>query len=357
MDNITHTLSGLLIGAALPAEPGDLRALPLKARAAFCAVVTNLPDLDLLFGGGSDPFLALNLHRGITHSFLMAPLWGASIGLLAYLALGRRHRPVELVLLATAAFALHATLDLLTSYGTQVFAPISNQAHALPLLFIFDPLLWALLGAGAVLMWLRSSVTVARGALVAFTGYVALCGAFMLRAEQLAMHEADSRGLARSVLVFPQPLSPTHWKLVVVDDDRYHSAYANVLGLGPRAAPAKDASRLVRVWNAYQPSDALKWTRREQYGADPMMRGFARFAFSREELAEFRRFALLPHLYAVTNRGPDAGCGWFTDLRFEIKGVDNPFTVGMCHGPVAGKLSKSQGWSLETSDAPPAPGR
>jgi inner membrane protein len=355
VDNLTHTLAGALLGAALPAEKDG--GMPFKARAAYCAVVTNLPDLDYLTAFGAAPFEVLNLHRGVTHSFLMAPVWGALIGGLAWYALRRRYRATELALLAIAAVLLHAALDLLTSYGVQLFAPLSAQPHALAVLFILDPWAWLLLGAGVALAWTRGSVELARGALLGFVGYVALCGALMLRAEHLAAEAAARRGLPRSVVVFPQPLTPTHWKVVVVEDDDYHTAYLDLLGGEPAPPPSDDAPWFSRVWSVYRPADALDWTHRNRYGVDPLMRGFARFAWSREELAEFRRFALLPQMYALSNEGTDAGCGWFTDLRFEHPAFPNPFVAGICHGPVDGRLSKSVGWRLAEDAGPPALGR
>lgn len=355
MDNLTHTLTGALLGAALPVEkPADQAGgMSLKARAAYCAIVTNLPDLDYLTAIGAAPFEAFNLHRGVTHSLLMAPVWGAVIGGLAFLALRERFRAFELVLLATAAALLHTTLDLLTSYGTQLFAPLSSAPHSLPLLFIIDPIVLLLAGIGAVLVWVRGSVPVARGMLLALAGYVALCGVLMLRAEQVALAEATKKGLPRSVVVFPQPFSPARWKLIVFEDDAYHTAYLDLFATAPRARVREDAGALATLWSAYQPADKLEWMRRPRHGVDPLMRGFARFAWGREEIAGFRRFALLPQMYAVSNEGADAGCGWFTDLRFELKGVPNPFVAGICHGPVDGRLSRSAGWRL-AEDAPPS---
>ena len=354
MDNLTHTLAGLLLGAALPADDG--RGLPLKARAAFCALATNLPDLDGLVALGALPFEALNLHRGISHSFVMAPLWGTLAGVLGWLALRRRHRLAEFIVLGIASFLLHDALDLLTSYGTQIFAPFSTRAHSLPLLFIFDPYLWLLLATGAFVAWRRESVALARGGLVVLTAYVALCGGLMLRAESVAAQQAERQGLAHDVLVRPQPLSPAHWKIVVVDGDRYHTSYLDLFGTTPREPVRLDAPMLEQVWGAYQPADHLEWTHRHRYGAEPLMRGFARFAWGREELAEFRRFALLPQLYSVSNQSEERGCAWFTDLRFEIRSVPNPFVAGLCHGPDGDQLSKSVGWEIASAAGPPARG-
>jgi len=352
VDNLTHVLSGALLGAALTPDDPE-RAVPARTRVLLAIVATNLPDLDLLFGLFADPLALLNLHRGITHSFLIAPLLGLAAAGAAHQLTKRRHRFGDLWLIATLAVLLHIALDLLTSFGTQIFAPISTRPFALPVLFIIDPLVWLLLGTACALAWRRSSTAIARNGLIALGAYCALCGGAMLWAAQVGKLHAQQRGLGGTVLALPQPLSPAHWKVVIVDRDEYHSAYLNLLGTGARAPADAEAGMLARTWAAYQPADALSWRRRHRFGIDPLMRGFTKYAWQREELAEFRRFALLPQVYSLTNRGIDAGCGWFTDLRFETPATSPPFRFGMCHGPVDGRLYHDRGWSLETDDAPP----
>lgn len=355
MDNLTHILSAALLGAALTPDQPE-RAVPARTRVLLAVVATNLPDIDLLFGLFADPLALLNLHRGITHSFLMAPLLGFAAAAAAHQLSGRRHRLRDLWLIATLAVLLHCTLDLLTTYGTQIFAPLSTRPFALPVLFIVDPLVWLLLGAYCVLAWRRRSTRVARSGLLALGAYVALCGLSMLWATRVATDHAQSKDLARTVIVLPQPLSPFHWKLVVIDGDEYHTSYLNLFGIGARQPADAEAGLFARSWAAYQPTTALVWRERHRYGVERPMRGFMRHALQREELREFRRFALLPQAYALTNRGADGGCGWFTDLRFETPAFPSPFRYGICHGPVAGRLYHDQGWSL-ASDAPPSPGR
>ena len=352
MDNLTHVLSGALLGAVVTPDASDERSVPTRSRVLLAVIATNAPDLDYLTGLFADPLTVLNLHRGISHSLVMAPLWGLLIAGLAHAATRQRHRFKELYAIATLAVLLHGALDLLTSYGTQIFAPLSSASYAFPVLFIVDPLAWLVLGTAAALAWRRGSLAIARGGLAAFGAYVVLAGGLMLWAERQALAYAQSAGVGRTVLALPQPLSPTHWKLVVVDEDVYHSAYLNLLG-GERAAADPDAGLIARTWAGYQPAGALRWTKRHRFGPERPMRAFARFAYGRDEVGEFRRFAQLPYLYSIVNRGGDAGCGWFTDLRFETPAVAPPFRVGICHGPVSGLLDRRIGWTVLVDDPPP----
>ncbi len=352
MDNLTHTLTGALLGAALTPDDPE-RAVPARTRVLLAVVATNLPDIDFALGLFTDPLTLLNLHRGLTHSFLFAPVFGLAAAAVAHQLTARRHRFRDLLLIATLAALLHCALDLLTVYGTQIFAPISTRPFALPVLFIVDPAVWVLLGAFGVLAWRRGSTRLARDGLIALCVYAALCGLAMLWAARIGVAYAQHKGLGSTVLALPQPLSPAHWKLVVIDGDEYHTSYLNLLGAGPRAPVADDAGFLASTWGAYQPADALAWRKRHRFGIEPLMRGFTKYAWRRDELGEFRRFAVLPQVYSLTNRGVDSGCAWFTDLRFESPAVSPPFRYGMCHGPVDGRLYHDRGWSLETDDAPP----
>jgi inner membrane protein len=352
VDNLTHVLSGALLGAVTTPDAPDARSLPTRSRVLLAVVATNAPDLDYLTAFLSDPLTVLNLHRGITHSVVMAPLWGVLVAGVAHLVTRRRHRFAELWLLATLALLFHCALDSLTSYGTQLFAPLSSAPYAFPVLFIIDPLCWLILGTACALAWRRGSLAVARAGLAALVGYVVLASGLMLWAERAAIGYSQSVGAGRTVLALPQPLSPTHWKLVVIDGDTYHTAYLSLLG-GARAAAPDDAGFLARSWAGYQPATALHWVKRHRFGTDPPMRGFGRYAWTRDELGEFRRFALLPQLYAIIDRGGDAGCGWFADLRFETPARSPPFRVGICHGPVQGLLDRRIGWSLRLEDPPP----
>jgi membrane-bound metal-dependent hydrolase YbcI (DUF457 family) len=137
MDPITHGITGALLGKGYFAE----RKGPV---AIFAATVGALfPDIDIIAEIVSrDPLAIVKYHRGITHSFVGLPFFAA---LLAWLTrwLARR-RGIEtpswamLTLIYGVGIASHIILDGMTSFGTRMWTPISQQRVSWDLLFIID---------------------------------------------------------------------------------------------------------------------------------------------------------------------------------------------------------------------------
>jgi membrane-bound metal-dependent hydrolase YbcI (DUF457 family) len=137
MDPITHGIAGALLGKGYFAER--------KGRIAIFAATLGavFPDIDVIAEIVSrDPLAIVKYHRGITHSFVGLPFFAA---LLAWLTrwLARR-RGIEtpswamLALIYGIGIASHIVLDGMTSFGTRMWTPISQQRVAWDLLFIID---------------------------------------------------------------------------------------------------------------------------------------------------------------------------------------------------------------------------
>jgi membrane-bound metal-dependent hydrolase YbcI (DUF457 family) len=137
MDPITHGIAGALLGKGYFAER--------KGRVAIFAATLGavFPDVDIVAEIVSrDPLSIVKYHRGITHSFVGLPFFAA---LLAWLTrwLARR-RGIEtpswatLTLIYGIGIASHILLDGMTSFGTRMWTPISQQRVAWDLLFIID---------------------------------------------------------------------------------------------------------------------------------------------------------------------------------------------------------------------------
>lgn len=175
MDPITHGITGALIGkaffapevsstAADPARPDASASAGTKLRhvrrvAIFSATLGAIfPDGDVFFGFFSRNGLAtLELHRGFTHSFLCMPLFAVA---LAALTRGVTHRfriasPSfgALTLVYAAGISSHIVLDLITSFGTMIWSPLSNTRAALDLTFIIDFALTAIVLVPQVVAW------------------------------------------------------------------------------------------------------------------------------------------------------------------------------------------------------------
>ncbi len=215
MEPITHLAAGVLTAQALRPRLGNPRGLTL-----LCAAAATVPDLDIAVGWLNPEFYLL-YHRGLTHSLFALPLLAL---LLAWTArrLGAAVPLRSGFMAACLGLASHLFLDVLTAFGTQIFAPFSDARLRLEGLFVVDPLftlslltLAFLARAGAR----RPAKAKARLALVGL-GWMLLYPALgvALRLDMQARYEAllTSRGAAFDrVAVTPDALAPYYWKVVV----------------------------------------------------------------------------------------------------------------------------------------------
>jgi inner membrane protein len=166
LDNITHSLVGLLVGesaawvavrargrapAAAPAPPGALPAVTLRNLLVVEMVVgSNLPDIDIGYSMVSgDPLAYLLQHRGYTHTLvgvavLALCIWGASA--LWLRARGLKTREFEALWIGGVALLgplLHLAMDYTNSYGVHPYWPLDGRWIYGDSVFIMEPLMWA----------------------------------------------------------------------------------------------------------------------------------------------------------------------------------------------------------------------
>ncbi len=124
MDTVTQVLLGATIG-----EAAFGRRLGRKAL-VFGGICGLFPDLDIL-ADLVDPWAQFTFHRGITHSLVVLPFLAFPFGLAAWRAWGRKGSPRTWIHLAFWALVTHPLLDICTSYGTQLFFPLSSRRISL----------------------------------------------------------------------------------------------------------------------------------------------------------------------------------------------------------------------------------
>jgi inner membrane protein len=151
MDNLTHTLAGLLVAELWVTlrereEPGARR---VRAAYLVSALANNAPDLDFVYAGITEGRLGYLLHhRGHTHTFALAlPLAALALGVYALLARGLlgptpRREWRELALLAALGPLLHVGMDFANSYGVHPFWPFDSGWVYGDSVFIVEPLFW-----------------------------------------------------------------------------------------------------------------------------------------------------------------------------------------------------------------------
>ena len=300
MDPLTHTLLGANLAST------RLRDTTRLATAAL-VIGANLPDVDsiLYFTGHDD--LALGFRRGWTHGILalvVLPFLQTAL-LLLYARLRpdplRRTHAGWLFALSAGAILTHPFLDWLNNYGLRWLMPFRGTWFYGDAVYIMDPWLWLILGAGwlaprhatrvtlaiwgicaallayvvagramvylpvvgavalvllLVLLWRPRVAWIPNAALALAAAYVAL---------RLGVHEATERRVARElmshdVMVAPHPFDPSRWDVVARTGDVYRFgrySWRSGLTLDPLRLPVP------------RPSPEWEVARR-----DPSIRGF-----------------------------------------------------------------------------------
>jgi len=330
MDTLTHALSGALAARATAPDKPRPDQLPRRLRMWVGFWAAAFPDSDFILRF-VDPLLYLTTHRGITHSVVMLPLWALVLAFALAWITHKRYSWRVFVGVVALGIGAHILGDVITAFGTMVFAPFSDWRAQLPFTFIIDPYFSAILVAGLVAsaVW-KDTRRPATIGLTVLAGYIGVQGLLHWRAvtvgEGYAAHQGF-RGAAVSAL--PQPFSPFHWMLVVEHGDDYHLSYVSLVRRAPPAPPTDDAHWFRRVYSSYRPADRLVWFRVPRYGETPREAALAEKVWYSDTFARYRRFALFPAVYRV-DAAPDRTCVWFNDLRFALAGRDMPFRYGAC---------------------------
>jgi inner membrane protein len=154
LDNLTHTLVGVLVGETAARATRSSSGLDSTTRrnlfVTLMAIGSNVPDLDFIPSSIRDSKLDYLLHhRGHTHTILGALLVAA----LLYVAAEawcrwRKYRVsgidrAQLAGIASIATLLHIAMDATNSYGVHPFWPLDNRWYYGDAVFIVEPLFWS----------------------------------------------------------------------------------------------------------------------------------------------------------------------------------------------------------------------
>jgi inner membrane protein len=257
MEPITHFLTGTCIGRA-----------GLNRKTAYATLAATLAaeaaDIDILWGLRG-PVEELKHHRGITHTFIAAPVVAAvvvgAVWLVDRWREGRRLRKMRmsssveaavvravqpirwgwLYLAALIAALSHILLDWTNNYGVRPFFPFNGRWFAGSFMFIAEPVLWALLLVALVLPALLGLADREMGARkVVFRGrgwaIFALIGAALLGCWRWAEHAQGQALIANTqvtsapikrVALEPYPLNPYRWHAILETQGFYQTAEVN----------------------------------------------------------------------------------------------------------------------------------
>jgi inner membrane protein len=176
MDNLTHTLVGVLLARA-----GLQRVSPQAT--ALCVVGANIPDVDIITASSAIEYL--NYHRHLTHALPAVPLMAAlAVG---FVLLGQKvFRGKEKLpwgrawLVAFAAALTHPLLDLTNTYGVRLGLPFSARWSSWDVLFVVDLWVWTILGVAVLAPMFMKLVQAEIGAAETRGQFAARAGLFLV---------------------------------------------------------------------------------------------------------------------------------------------------------------------------------
>ncbi|MDX8411331.1 MAG: metal-dependent hydrolase [Mariprofundaceae bacterium] len=293
MDPFTHALGGYAIARAVPRSP-----LP-RACVWRLTLLAMAPDADYVLRLISD-MTYLHYHRGVTHSILMLPLW---IWLARSLFPRRRASYPLLPWLIGAVILCHIIFDLITSFGTMIFAPVSDVRIAWDMVFIIDPLFSAMLAIPLLLgLWLRRRRRqLAACALAAMGLYLSLTVFNHQRALDITRAQFPK---ASHVNALPLPFSPFHWQLIASFPDHYMQAAVNLRPGFANTGVFFEPSFTHRFLASMQAYGNPHWARQTVMAEMPGLEEL-------EEVKFFRWFARFPVIMQQDERLIEVG-----DMRF-----------------------------------------
>ncbi len=302
MEPVTHFLTGACISRA-----------GLNRKTAYATLTAVLAaeaaDMDI-FWGFAGPVEELKRHRGITHTFVAAPFIAAvTVGIvwLLHLWMNKRRRsrtapeqepqPVHwgwLYGVALIAALSHILLDWTNNYGVRPFFPFNPRWYAGSFVFIWEPVLWALLFLALLMPWIlgladseigaRKQRFRGRGwAIFALAGMVVLWG---WRWSEQAQARASLENLQVTTapisrMAFePYPVNPYRWHVIMETPEYFQTAEVNTwtgnfdtdsrrdVIYKPEVTPAVDAAKQTDLGKAYL--DWGAWAIVRDLGQEPM---------------------------------------------------------------------------------------
>jgi inner membrane protein len=226
LDNLTHTLTGLMLARA-----GVGRRVPRAGLLLMLAA--NAPDVDVVswFGGS---LAYLEYHRWFTHSLVAMPLMAAlAAGIARLFTRGRPFPWLAALVAAMIGVASHLLLDWTNVYGVRLLLPFSASWFRLDITHIVDLWIWLILVGAVIAPALGRLVSSEIGAKPGTGRGWAIAALLLVGGYEFGRYLAHDRALdvlnARiydgsvpsQVAAFPNFWNPVRWRGLVETSDAY----------------------------------------------------------------------------------------------------------------------------------------
>ena len=209
MDTLTHALIGAsLAHACQPAQHSD-QHLKLSHRVTLGALVATFPDIDYVTYLIDPLSFISDWHRAETHSFVLLPLWALLLALLFTQIVQQKTKLKEAFIICCLSLTSHIFTDLITSWGTQIFAPISDERYAAGISFVIDPYFSGIILIGLITGLVRQSSIATRAALLCLLMYMTFQTILKIQVFNIAQQQmVVNQWSGSNIYTMPQPFSP-----------------------------------------------------------------------------------------------------------------------------------------------------
>lgn len=326
MDTFTHALLGAsLAHACQPSRQSD-QYLKLSHRVTLGAMAAAFPDIDYVTYLIDPLSFISHWHRAETHSFILLPLWAVLIAWSFTRITHQQTKLKEAIIICSLSLSSHIFSDLITSWGTQIFAPFSNARYALGISFVIDPYFSTIIVLGLIIGWWRHTATATRTALFFLLMYMTFQLTLKMEAANIAKQQVEiNQWKNTSVYTMPQPFSPFHWKLIISSGEQHYLSY---LSLYQRQHLPFLPHPVAKIVSHYQSSNKLHWQTFNRYGHSSD-NTFIKSAWQQPVFQRYREFARFPAYYRHSLTA-DEQCSWFLDLRYTLPELKPSFIYGAC---------------------------
>jgi inner membrane protein len=227
MDSLTQILLGASVAAVCVPENQRRKAVLVGA------VLGTVPDLDVFINYG-DAVANFTYHRGFSHSlFVLFPF-----ALVVWAVLKNYYQPVRSapepwLLAIMLALITHPLLDAHTTYGTQLFWPLTTPPVMWSTIFIIDPIFTLPLLIAVLVTLIKpdkswAAKTLAAG-IIFSSGYLGWTWVAKHLVEQQTLASLKSSSNALRVFSTPTPFNSLLWRIVVLQEDNYLEGYYSLL--------------------------------------------------------------------------------------------------------------------------------
>lgn len=243
MEPVTHFLTGACLGRS-----------GFNRKTAYATLAMTLaaeaPDVDILWGWRG-PVAELQHHRGITHTLIAAPAMALLVTGFVWVVHRLRRKPPVIAprwwliwVFAMIAHLSHLLLDFTNNYGIRPFFPFNAHWYAWSIVFIFDPVIFALLLLALVAPWIlgladreigaKTRPFRGRGWAIASLTLIVLWwgvrNAEHMHAMELVRTGTYTREALTRVAAEPSMIDPFAWHALMETHDYYQTAEVRTIG-------------------------------------------------------------------------------------------------------------------------------